>query len=245
MSAADRQDPSDASKTTVRPAKTGGFAAEDQPAAASSAQQSGNAAHSGSADSAGQAGECAHSPAASTAGVENDPIAAAFANMREQARRRNGRLPDMSRSVSRAPRKTSDVPTRSLGRPTGPDGRALRDPRTPSALGGLIDREIKGRGWSTSIASGWVHGNWDEVVGEKIAQHTRVEMFKEGTLFITCDSTAWATNLRVMQRTILQTIAEKVGPNVVKQLRIFGPKAPSWRKGPLHVPGRGPRDTYG
>ncbi|PRQ11112.1 hypothetical protein C1Y63_08225 [Corynebacterium sp. 13CS0277] len=165
--------------------------------------------------------------------------------MRKQAQLRTGKLPDMARPVQRTPRKSAQAPVRRLGRPTGPDGRPLRNPRTPSALGGLIDQEISSRGWATPIASGWVHGHWDEVVGEKIAQHTRVEMFKDGTLFITCDSTAWATNLRVMQRTILQTIAQKVGPGVVTKLNIFGPKAPSWRKGPLHVPGRGPRDTYG
>ncbi|WP_075728170.1 DciA family protein [Corynebacterium aquilae] len=165
--------------------------------------------------------------------------------MRQQAQRANGSLPNMARPVTRTPQKKSTSPVRRLGRPTGPDGRALKNPRNPVGIGGLIDREISARGWRAPIAGGWVHGHWDDVVGEKIAQHTRVEMFKDGTLFITCDSTAWATNLRVMQRQILQTIAEKVGPGVVTKLNIFGPKAPSWRKGPLHVKGRGPRDTYG
>jgi predicted nucleic acid-binding Zn ribbon protein len=32
---------------------------------------------------------------------------------------------------------------------------------------------------------------------------------------------------------------------VVKRLKVLGPAAPSWRYGPRHVPGRGPRDTYG
>jgi predicted nucleic acid-binding Zn ribbon protein len=36
-----------------------------------------------------------------------------------------------------------------------------------------------------------------------------------------------------------------VGNGVVKRMRIQGPAAPSWRKGPRHVSGRGPRDTYG
>ena len=49
----------------------------------------------------------------------------------------------------------------------------------------------------------------------------------------------------MMQRQILQAIAGKVGPGIITELKIFGPKAPSWRKGPLHVKGRGPRDTYG
>jgi propionyl-CoA carboxylase beta chain len=36
-----------------------------------------------------------------------------------------------------------------------------------------------------------------------------------------------------------------VGDGVVTSLKITGPTAPSWRKGPRHISGRGPRDTYG
>ena len=40
-------------------------------------------------------------------------------------------------------------------------------------------------------------------------------------------------------------IAAAVGNGVVTSLKITGPAAPSWRKGRLHIAGRGPRDTYG
>lgn len=114
----------------------------------------------------------------------------------------------------------------------------------PSA-GAVLNKEITSRGWEKNLASGWVTGHWEQLVGEKIAQHTKVEMVKDTALFITCDSTAWATNLRYMQREILRSIREKAGPDVITELKIFGPQAPNWRKGKLHVKGRGPRDTYG
>ena len=44
---------------------------------------------------------------------------------------------------------------------------------------------------------------------------------------------------------LLGKIAAAVGPNVVRQIRAQGPTRPSWRFGPRHVSGRGPRDTYG
>jgi predicted nucleic acid-binding Zn ribbon protein len=59
------------------------------------------------------------------------------------------------------------------------------------------------------------------------------------------DSTAWATQLRLLQRQLLVKIAAAVGNDVVKRLKVLGPTAPSWRYGPRHVRGRGPRDTYG
>ncbi|MDQ3454894.1 MAG: RNA-binding protein, partial [Actinomycetota bacterium] len=37
----------------------------------------------------------------------------------------------------------------------------------------------------------------------------------------------------------------QIGADVVTKLRVHGPTAPSWQKGPRSVRGRGPRDTYG
>jgi predicted nucleic acid-binding Zn ribbon protein len=51
--------------------------------------------------------------------------------------------------------------------------------------------------------------------------------------------------LRIIQTQVLAKIAAEVGDGVVTSLRITGPTAPSWRKGRLHIAGRGPRDTYG
>jgi predicted nucleic acid-binding Zn ribbon protein len=62
---------------------------------------------------------------------------------------------------------------------------------------------------------------------------------------VAAESTAWATQLRIIQSQVLAKIAAEVGDGVVHSLRITGPVAPSWRKGPRHIAGRGPRDTYG
>lgn len=181
----------------------------------------------------------------STPQPEHDPVAQAFASMRKEAMKRNGRVPDLSKQISRKlPDKKQKSP-RTFGRPTGPDGRRLPPRDRVEGIGSVLGAEISRRGWKKEISGGWIMANWADLVGENIASHTKIEMLKDKKLFITCNSTAWATNLRMMQRDILRTIASKVGPDVVVELRIFGPKAPSWRHGPLHVKGRGPRDTYG
>lgn len=177
--------------------------------------------------------------------MSDDPIAQAFQQIREEAKKRGGpkKLPPLGQRIA-SPQQKSSTPRR-VGRPTGPDGRALPAPSRLSSLGDVLNVEFHKRGWDRDLAQGWVHAHWEELVGENIAAHTHIEMIKDTTVFISCDSTAWATNLRMMQRQILSTIAKKVGPNIVKELKIFGPRPPSWRKGPLHVKGRGPRDTYG
>ncbi|AWB80934.1 hypothetical protein C3B44_00025 [Corynebacterium yudongzhengii] len=193
--------------------------------------------------------------------MTDDAVSHAFEEMRKAAKRRGKNVPDLRRQNYKALSDAQpngaeatvpgvEIPSLSRrrfrrGRPTGPDGRAKRRPLDVPRMGTVVGKEIAQRGWQHELAHGWVSGHWETLVGEQIAQHTTVEMIKEGKVFVTCTSTAWATNLKYMQSTILSEIAKKIGPGVITELKIFGPKAPSWRKGPLHVKGRGPRDTYG
>ncbi len=48
-----------------------------------------------------------------------------------------------------------------------------------------------------------------------------------------------------LSATLLHRLAVGVGKDVVRRIRVVGPSGPSWRHGPRHVRGRGPRDTYG
>lgn len=119
------------------------------------------------------------------------------------------------------------------------------DARDPQPLGRAARELANGRGWSPHVAEGTVFGQWLEVVGDQIAEHAQPTALRDGVLSITAESTAWATQLRMVQAQVLAKIAAAVGDGVVTSLRITGPSAPSWRKGPRHISGRGPRDTYG
>ncbi|HZC51442.1 MAG TPA: DUF721 family protein [Mycobacterium sp.] len=119
------------------------------------------------------------------------------------------------------------------------------DTRDPQPVGRLARDLAKKRGWSTHVAEGTVLGHWSSVVGHQIADHATPTTLNDGVLSVAAESTAWATQLRMVQAQILAKIAAAVGNGVVTSLKITGPVAPSWRKGPRHVAGRGPRDTYG
>ncbi len=178
--------------------------------------------------------------------TDKDSVASAFDRMRREAKKRGGNVPNFARPPRKRKASKSEEAKTTIGKPTGKDGRAIPYASySVESFGSLLRVEIDQRGWNTDLAGAWVHTHWADLVGDHIAAHTEVKMLKNKTLFITCNSTAWATNLRTIQRKILQTIAQKVGPNIVTELKFYGPKAPSWRHGPLHVKGRGPRDTYG
>jgi predicted nucleic acid-binding Zn ribbon protein len=95
------------------------------------------------------------------------------------------------------------------------------------------------------VAEGRVFAEWPAIVGEQIAGHAAPTVLRDSVLAVTAESTAWATQLRMVQAQLLAKIAAAVGDGVVTSLKITGPTAPSWRKGSRHISGRGPRDTYG
>lgn len=157
-----------------------------------------------------------------------------------------------ARSAARGQGKQVGQGRRSpTARRAAPDGRRRRwsgpgpDGRDPQPLGGAAQELATSRGWSPRVAEGTVFAQWTQVVGEQIAEHAQPTGLRDGMLTISAESTAWATQLRMVQAQVLAKIAAAVGEGVVTSLRITGPTAPSWRKGPRHISGRGPRDTYG
>ncbi|MGI9092433.1 MAG: DUF721 domain-containing protein [Mycobacteriales bacterium] len=115
----------------------------------------------------------------------------------------------------------------------------------PKPVGSLVRALIADRGWTDVAAAAGVVGRWAEVVGPEIANHARPESLRAGELVLVAESTAWATQLRLLAGRIKDRIAVEVGPGVVTSVRVHGPAAPSWKKGLRRVAGRGPRDTYG
>ncbi len=119
------------------------------------------------------------------------------------------------------------------------------DARDPQPLGRAARDLASTRGWSPRVAEGSLFAEWATIVGEQIAEHASPTSLRDGILHVSAESTAWATQLRLVQSQVLARISAGVGHGVVTRLKITGPTAPSWRKGPRHISGRGPRDTYG
>lgn len=121
-----------------------------------------------------------------------------------------------------------------------------RSGRDPVTLGDQLDRLLRDRDWRVDVAAGSVMGRWEEIVGSDIAAHATPVSFENGVLTVRAESTAWATQLRWLTATLLARMDEAVGAGVVTDLRVVGPSAPSWKRGPRSASdGRGPRDTYG
>jgi predicted nucleic acid-binding Zn ribbon protein len=162
--------------------------------------------------------------------------------------------PELARAVLDAAkvRRESNRRTKPAGTGAGSAGRRLRgysgpgpDPRDPQPFGAVLAKLVKARGWQRPAAEATVFGDWSKVVGPELASHCRPVKLEDGELTVEAESTAWATQLRLLAAKLLVQIGRQVGHNVVTKLHIHGPTAPNWARGPRRVRGRGPRDTYG
>lgn len=125
------------------------------------------------------------------------------------------------------------------------NSKSVRGGRDPLLLGDQMDRLLSDRGWKVDVAVGSVMGRWAQIVGDEVSQHCTPVTFELGVLTVRADSTAWATQLRLLESAIMGRLEGEVGKDTVVALKIVGPSAPSWSKGFRRSQGPGPRDTYG
>jgi predicted nucleic acid-binding Zn ribbon protein len=116
----------------------------------------------------------------------------------------------------------------------------------PKNIGAILNELIDTRDWRQGVAEGNLFSDWKEIVGADIAEHSTPVTLFEGKLTIQTTSTAWSTQLRLMQSDLLKTIRQSAPGALVEELSIIGPHAPSWKRGLRTIRGaRGPRDTFG
>jgi predicted nucleic acid-binding Zn ribbon protein len=108
------------------------------------------------------------------------------------------------------------------------------DERDPQLLSSAIPRLIEDRGWTVPAAVGGVMGRWTEIVGGHIAAHCTPVEFNDGVLTVRTDSTAWATELRLLAPQLLAKLNAELGTSraahggrdtagAIANLKVLGP----------------------
>nr|WP_216658673.1 DciA family protein [Nocardioides sp. zg-1230] len=144
--------------------------------------------------------------------------------------------------ASPARRRSGPARRRTTAKASG----ARPDDRDPQLLDQAMGRLIANHGWELDLKVQGVFGRWAELVGDEVAGHCTPETFADGRLVVRTDSTAWATQLKLLAPTVVRRLNEELGHGTVTLIEVLGPHLPSWTKGRLSSrDGRGPRDTYG
>lgn len=119
------------------------------------------------------------------------------------------------------------------------------DSRDPQPFSATLQKFLAGAGAGAELTRATVMARWPELVGATVADHCTPTQLVDGVLTLQCESTAWAAQLRLLAPQLVRSLNQALGHGTVTRITATGPSAPSWRFGPRHVSGRGPRDTYG
>ena len=121
--------------------------------------------------------------------------------------------------------------------------------RDPKTLDTVLQGWLRDLGYESQVGSGSLTARWPEIVGDQVADHVTPDSVQETDagreLILRADSTAWATQVRILIPQIHGRIATLLGAGVVDRIKVMGPAPPKREMGSRRVPGRGPRDTYG
>jgi predicted nucleic acid-binding Zn ribbon protein len=90
-----------------------------------------------------------------------------------------------------------------------------------------------------------VFTRWAAVVGQEVAAHVTPESYADGRLVVRTDSTAWATEMKLLAGNLVHRLNQDLGDGTVEVIDVLGPHVPRWTSGRFRVKGRGPRDTFG
>jgi predicted nucleic acid-binding Zn ribbon protein len=132
------------------------------------------------------------------------------------------------------------------GDPASPRAARRERREDPQPLTAALDALIGEQGWTLAAATGSMFGRWEQIVGPDLAGHTRPESLTDGELTVTADSTAWATQVRLLAGQLVHRLNVELGDGAVRRVKVRGPAGAPRRAGEWRVRGsRGERDTYG
>ena len=157
---------------------------------------------------------------------------------------------DLARSIARGlagrtPKQTPRTGSRRRWHRETSSSGAHPDDRDPQSVDATMGRFVQEQGWDTELRVHGVFSRWSALVGQEVAAHVTPESYADGRLTVRTDSTAWATQMKLLAADVVRRLNEVLGEDTVRVIDVVGPRAPSWNRGRLRVKGRGPRDTYG
>jgi predicted nucleic acid-binding Zn ribbon protein len=97
------------------------------------------------------------------------------------------------------------------------------------ALSSALSRLLREHGLERPLQGWRAVDGWAEWVGARIARHTRAVGFRDGTLIVEVEGSAWMQELGFLKREIIRTLNERVGASVVQDVRFTVPRGGSLR----------------
>jgi len=91
-------------------------------------------------------------------------------------------------------------------------------------LSGLLPRVLRQLGLEEGLLGWRAVEEWGEIVGPRIASHTRAVSFRDGVLQIEVDGSAWMHELGFLKRDLVRKVNRHLGSARVRDVRLVVPR---------------------
>ena len=89
------------------------------------------------------------------------------------------------------------------------------------SIGSVLDRVLADLGLKPALQGWRAVEAWPTVVGPRLAARTRAVAFRDGTLHVEVDGSAWLHEIGFLKRDLLRRLHEVLGADEVKDLRFM------------------------
>jgi predicted nucleic acid-binding Zn ribbon protein len=92
------------------------------------------------------------------------------------------------------------------------------------SLSGLLPRVLKQLGLDQGLLGWRAVSEWPQVVGPRVARHTRAVAFRDGVLQVEVEGSAWMHELGFLKRDLVRKVNQHVGSRLVRDVRFIVPR---------------------
>ncbi|MGH7740588.1 MAG: DUF721 domain-containing protein [Candidatus Eiseniibacteriota bacterium] len=91
-------------------------------------------------------------------------------------------------------------------------------------VSGVVARVLRGLGLEDALLGWRAVQEWPEIVGPRLARRARAVDFRDGTLIIEVDGSAWMQEVGYLKRELIRKIDARLGAGVVRDVRVILPR---------------------
>lgn len=88
----------------------------------------------------------------------------------------------------------------------------------------VLERVVRDLGLEAGIRGWQAAEQWPGIVGARIARHTRCVGFRDGTLRVETESSAWMHELGYLERDLIRKINRHLGADLVHEVKFVVPR---------------------
>ncbi len=97
------------------------------------------------------------------------------------------------------------------------------------SVAGVLGRLLHQLGLDEQMAGWRAVQEWADLVGERVARHTRAVAFRDGTLYVEVEGSAWMHELQFLSRDLVRRVNERLGRATVRDIRFAIPRGGALR----------------